>query len=511
MDLIAVTTAREAAERDAEAINSGIPSRALMQRAGAAAAGEIARRFPELLRVTVGILAGPGNNGGDAWVVARALAAVGVRVVVTAAGEARTESARAERALAAERVEMGDATSAPLIIDGLLGTGTRGAPQGGIADAIAAVNAARDAGALVVSLDVPSGLDAEGGGAEHAVRAHLTLTFGTLKRGLLVARGNAGRIAVLDIGLGRFGDTDGAPRLVTGRWVRAVVPGIAAAAHKGTRRKLVIVGGQLGMAGAPILAARAAMRSGIGMVRVLVARENVPVVQAAAPEALARAWPTDRAGEIDDAVRGWADGVLLGPGLGDGPEQRALVERVLESWRGPVVIDADGLNVFKGDAPALAALLGGRPALLTPHAGELARLAATTTDDVLAHRFEIGAETARATGAAVLLKGVPTVITAVDGRRLISAAGTPVLATAGSGDVLGGLAATLVTQMEDGLVAGACAAWIHGRAAELAGAGRVVRGTTLDDVERALAEVWSDEPEPPTYPVLAELPPVGDA
>ena len=201
------------------------------------------------------------------------------------------------------------------------------------------------------------------------VIADLTLTFGTLKRGLLTARDAAGAIVVLDIGLGASGDTDGAPALVTAPWVRGRIPPIPASAHKGTRKKLAIVGGQPGMAGAPMLAARAAMRSGIGMVRLVVAPENIPVVQAAVPLAMAAAWPK-REEEVRDAITDWADGVLLGPGLGDSPQSLALAKMVLAEWRGPVVVDADGLNVFKRHAGALGELLAGRAALLTPHAAE---------------------------------------------------------------------------------------------------------------------------------------------
>jgi NAD(P)H-hydrate epimerase len=298
--------------------------------------------------------------------------------------------------------------------------------------------------------------------------------------------------------------------LATDRWVRAMVPPIPADAHKGTRKKLVIIGGQVGMAGAPMLAARAAMRSGIGMVRLVVARENLPVVQESTPHALARAWPGESAGEINDTVGSWADGVLIGPGLGNTPESRALVERVLHAWRGPVVVDADALNVFKGEASTLGALLAGRPALLTPHPVEFSRLANVGTDEVLARRYDIGVELARTTHAAVLLKGVPTVVSDPTGTRRVSAAGTPALAAAGSGDLLAGIAATLLAQLGDPLAAGACAAWVHGRAAELAEGGRGPRGVALEDVEHAIARVWSANVAPATYPALADLPAVGD-
>jgi ADP-dependent NAD(P)H-hydrate dehydratase / NAD(P)H-hydrate epimerase len=258
-----------------------------------------------------------------------------------------------------------------------------------------------------------------------------------------------------------------------------------------------------------VMAARAAMRSGIGMVRLLVAPESLPIVQGTAPHALARQWPSARADDIKDAVVDWADAVLVGPGLGDFPESRTLVERVLETWRGPVVVDADALNVFKGEAATLGDLLEGRPALLTPHVAEFSRLSGASVSDVQARRFDIGTALANVTRAAVLLKGVPTVVSSLAGERIVSATGTPALAAAGSGDLLAGIAGTLIAQLEDGLAAGACAAWVHGRAAELAGRRRHIRGVTLDHVEWAISRVWSSESSPTYYPVLAELPAVG--
>jgi len=507
---VLVTNARESKARDAAAIAAGVPSRALMQRAGAAAAGEIARTFGTVLARGVVVYAGPGNNGGDGWVVARALAACGVRVHVVPVGDASTADARAERALAEPVCDTARPPNAAVIVDALLGTGSSGAPRGAIAGAVRDIAEARAGGASVVALDLPTGVDADLGTADGAVRADLTLTFGTMKRGLLVARGVAGRIVLLDIGLSS-GD-GGVPSLVTPAWVRDTVPPIPADAHKGVRRKLVIVGGQLGMVGAVIGAARAAMRAGIGMVRVVVAPECVPIVQAAAPHAMARAWPGERPEDVEDAIVRWADGVLIGPGLGDAPERRALVERVLRAWRGPVVVDADGLNVFRGQTAALGTLLAGRPALLTPHPVEFARLSGADARDVLARRFDIGTELALAAHAAVLLKGVPTVVADAAGARLVSAAGTPALAAAGSGDLLAGLAATFLTQLGDGLAAGAAAAWAHGRAAELASAGRGPRGVTLDDVEAAIGAVWPDvaAAPPPRYPVLCELPAIAE-
>lgn len=512
--VVHVVSAEQAAAADTATISAGTPSRALMQRAGAAAAAEIARAFAGRLRHGVLVCCGPGNNGGDGWVLARALAAAGVNVSVSPIGETRTDDARAERALAESHAGVLASAGAldPLkrhagiVVDALLGTGASGEPRGAVGAAIRTIAERRASGAVVVALDVPSGVNADSGAATLAVRADLTTTFGSMKRGLLVARGHAGRIVVLDIGLSHEGDDRGGARLVTAPWVRAHVPAIAPDANKGTRRKLVIVGGHTGMAGAPMLAARAALRSGIGMVRLSVARENLAIVQTALPEALAGVWPGEGAQDMEDAITTWADAVLIGPGLGHGPESRRLVERVLRAWRGPVVLDADALNVFAGDAGAMGVLLDGRPALLTPHPVEFARLAGVRVDDVLAQRFAVGAALAARTHAAVLLKGVPTVITGTEGTTYVSAAGTPALATAGSGDLLGGIAATLLAQTGDAHAAGACAAWVHGRAAELAAGRDSNRGITLVDIERAISRVWSDHVEQPVYPVLAELP-----
>ncbi len=495
---VRVVDAARAAAIDAATIALGVPSRALMQRAGAAAATEIALRLGDRLDRGVLVLAGPGNNGGDGWVIARALRAAGVRVRIASPAGSRTPDAIAERDL----VDANDRVAWPvrlltesIVVDALLGTGAAGEPRGAIAEGIALVREARAAGATIVAVDLPSGLDATSGDATHAVPADLTLTFGTLKRGHLVARGACGQVVVLDIGLLHDGALD--PRAGDGRLLRRVLPPIAAEAHKGTRGKLAIIGGDVGMAGAVVLAARAALRSGVGMVKALVASGSMDAVQKAEPFALAAPWPADA-----DALRAelaWADAVVLGPGLGRGEAARDLVDRVL-AVNPRAVLDADALN-----------LIAGADVLLTPHPAEAARLVGGVgVDDVLARRWDVARELAGDTGAAVLLKGVPTIVTD-SAVTLVSAAGTPVLATGGSGDVLAGTAGTLMVQGADPVVAGWAAAWIHGRAAELAGGeARRVRGVTLDGVLEALPRAWAERPGPSRYPVLLELPAVGE-
>ncbi len=408
-----------------------------------------------------------------------------------------------------------------VIIDGLLGTGASGPLRGEIAACLGGLVAVRERGVVVVAIDLPSGLDATTGVAHGALAADLTITFGSIKRGHLIARGVCGQVVVVDIGL-TSSDDDPTPRLVDARWWRGMVPPIDAAAHKGTRKKIAIIGGDRGMAGAVILAARAALRSGIGMVRAVVHPDSVLALQQAEPAALASTW-TEMADGMHDAILSWADAVVIGPGLGRSSEATQLLSRLLAEWRGPTVLDADALNAFAGDPDRLAAALGERRVLLTPHPVELGRLMGRTVDDVLASRFEIGREAATRCHATVLLKGVPTIIS--DGRRpaFVSAAGTPALAPAGSGDVLSGIAGTMMAQLDDPMVAGAVSALVHGRAAELSGqsAGIEVgertrsgiRGTSIEDVVESLRDVWTTGAGQALglrYPVLAELTLVGE-
>ena len=509
-----VVGARESAERDRAAIERGVPSRVLMERAGAAAAKEIERRYVERLRQGATVFTGPGNNGGDGWAVAGNLARSGVNVSVIEIAPVKSADALAQRDAAIQSVKLIDSADdgASVVIDALLGTGFEGKPRGKIADAIGTINGLRAHGAIVAALDLPSGLDATTGDHSSCVVADLTLSFGAIKRGILLARDCCGEIVAIDIGLdeGVGGDLSRSatdlrlPQIVDAEFVQSRVPPIRYDAHKGTRKHLAILGGGKGMPGAVVLAARAALRSGIGLVRTLVAKDNVSAVLAAVPSVLNSEWPST-ANQIKAEISGWADAALLGPGLGKSGETRELVERVLGDSKISVVLDADALNVFEGDARSLAKLLGGRQALITPHVAEFARLTSLATKDVIANRFDVGIDTARMLNATVLLKGAPTVVFSPAGERWVIARGTAALGTGGSGDLLSGIAGTLLAQLQDAKIAACCAAWIHGRAAEFC---QYIRGTTLEDVLYALPRAWK-EPEPtPEAPVLTTLPSV---
>jgi NAD(P)H-hydrate epimerase len=501
-----VVTGEGAAARDTAAIGAGTASRTLMHNAGAAAADVLLKRFGDALGGGVLIYTGPGNNGGDGWVIASQLAERGVPVRVHEVMESRTGDAFEAREAAIGRVALGEGDGSEMVlVDALLGTGARGAPSRGLADAVRSIHERRAAGAVVVALDIPTGVDATSGAGPLNVIADLTISFGTLKRGHLLARNECGAIAVVDIGLGAHADgTDNAPILVDEPWVADFVPPIEADSHKGKRRRVVIVGGARGMAGAVILATRAASRSGIGMVRTLVEEASLVPVQSAAIEATAATWPLGGA-EIAALLDG-CQAVLIGPGLGRTSEARRLLETVLEVWQGCTVLDADAITLFEGEIELLSAALARRPVLLTPHVRELARLIGTTDDEVIKARFEIAQDAAHVLGASILLKGVPTVVTNSTGDSMVSASGTPALATAGSGDVLAGIAVTLLAQTGDPFRSGAAAAWIHGRAAEIANTGRPIRGVTMSDVIDALGHAWRISSAPPPSPILTELP-----
>ena len=509
---VRVVSADESALRDQAAINSGTPSRTLMQRAGAGAADAIVRRFRSRLNDGAVVFAGPGNNGGDGWVVAGRLARSGFPVKVSEAGSAKTPDAIAERDAALEilaratTTENGASENPGVVIDALLGTGFHGQPHGVVQQAISRVNELRATGTNVVSLDIPSGLDATSGAHGECVMADLTVSFGGLKRGSLLARDCCGEILVIDIGLdaGDRSLAGGLPLLIDRAWVAARVPALRYDVHKGARKHLAIVGGAPGMGGAIVLGARAALRSGIGLVRAVVAPENTTALLLSTPAALVSAWSNERA-VVDGEIREWADAIVIGPGMGRSREAREMLDLVLDASKKPLVLDADALNVFENDIPSLRAHLRGRQALLTPHAAEFARLAGTDVNTVLNERFAIGSALAADLGATVLLKGTPTVIFSPTGERFVSPRGTAALGTGGSGDILAGIAGALLAQTENPVTAAGCAAWIHGRAAELCG---YVRGTTLEDVLYALPRAWNEDEQPVQTPVIARLPAV---
>ena len=395
------------------------------------------RRYPDAR--TFGAACGGGANGGDARIALEVLRAAGKR---------------ADEGLECD-----------VLLDGLFGTGFRGEPRAEAAALIAAVNAGQ---AAVVAVDLPSGVDADTGEvAGAAVRADVTVTMHGPKVGLTVAPGRflAGVVVVADIGL-EARETEN--RLVTPA-ILGLVPAKRAGDNKYTAGSVLVVGGAPGLTGAACLAAEAAFRADAGYVTVCAPRESLPVLETRLVEAVKRPL-----GEALDAA-GRAGALALGPGLGRAPEAQALVRRLLEETDLPAVVDADGLFGLEPFARAA-------PTVLTPHAGELARLLGEDSTWVAAHRLEAARRGAERFGCVLLLKGADTIVASPGEGVLVSGLGPPSLATAGTGDVLTGVVAAFLAKGLDARSAAAAGAAACGVAASLC----PVRGLVASDVVAAL-------------------------
>ncbi|GJE56329.1 MULTISPECIES: NAD(P)H-hydrate dehydratase [Methylobacterium] len=463
---------------DETAIAGGVPGYALMQAAGAAVADRVRTRVPAGGRVL--ILCGPGNNGGDGFVAGRLLSDGGLPVVLRLLGDISALSgdaalAAADWTRAGHAVEAagaaGDFSGFDVIVDAIFGAGLTRDIDG---EARALIEAIGRSDTPVVAVDVPSGLDGDSGEIRGvAVSAVETVTFVALKPGHLLQPGRSlcGTLHVVDIGAGEAAlkaglAADGAPAFRNGPdlWNPAF-PRPYAEGHKYTRGHALVLSGPAFKTGAARLAARGALRVGAGLVTVVSPSGAMAENAAHLTAIMLRA--CDSPDDLDDILTDERlDTVLLGPGLGIGEATRDLVAVAASAGR-KLVLDADALTSFKGQAPLLADHLGqgGSQAVLTPHEGEFARLFANT--DAVAEglsKLERTRRAAAVVGGIVVLKGADTVIAAPDGRAAINDHGTPYLGTAGSGDVLGGLIAGLLAQGMDPFEASCAGVWLHGDA-----------------------------------------------
>ena len=496
----ALLSPHEMAEADRLTVAGGIPGGVLMENAGLAVADAVARRWP---RRPVAVLCGPGNNGGDGFVLARILAERGWPVRLLLLGE--RAALKGDAAAAAGRWEgpvevLGEASLADTVLDGtalvvdaLFGAGLA-RPIDGIAGAvIAALNACQ---VPVVAVDVPSGVD----GASGEVRgcapfASLTVTFFKKKPGhlLLPGRLHCGEILVAPIGI---------PAAVLDR-VRSVVaanhpdwwlnafPWPGPESHKYTRGHALVAGGAV-MTGAARLAARAAARLGAGLVTVAVPQAVFPIYAVALTGIIVQPMSGEGAGNTIDAFRELLadprrNAVLIGPGAGIGPLTREKALAILESGK-RAVLDADALTVFADDPQVLFSAIRSAEApiaVLTPHEGEFSRLF-DRSGSKLASKLDRARGAAQASGAVMLLKGSDTVIAAPDGRAAINDGAPAELATAGSGDVLAGMVVGLLAQGMPAFEAAAAAVWLHADAARRIGPGLVAEDL-IEGMPAALA------------------------
>ncbi len=497
-----VLTPAQAVELDRAAQARGIPAEALMERAGRG----VAQAAVDLVGGTYGrravVVCGKGNNGGDGLVAARHLArwGMGVAVVMIEVPEDLREPAatnlerlRAEtsaRILTSDRLPH-ELARADVAIDAIFGTGFRGMPEDEWATAIGELNAS---GVPVVAVDIPSGVDGTSGAVGgDAIAAELTVTFGAAKTGALLLPGGerAGQLRVVDIG---FPDdlvqTD--LFLTEPGDVAAVMPRREADTHKRASGVLMIVAGSRGMTGAPRLMAEAAGRMGAGLVIVAVPTEILPIVQSGLVETVFVGLPSTADGTVAAAAveqllerLADVDALAMGPGMTTNAETAGAIRALVARSPVPVVLDADGLNAFTGEAQAIADRRS--EVVLTPHVGEFGRLTGVKPRDLEADRIGHVRRLASESGAVALLKGSRTLIAAPDGHARINLTGSPVLATAGSGDVLTGTIGGLLARGLGALDAAAAGAYLHGLAGTLAGR-TLGEGTLAGDVAAHLPE-----------------------
>lgn len=486
-------TASEMSQFDRRVLDRGATvERALIECAGRELAHRVQHHFP---RGTVTAIAGSGHNGADALVAARTLAGWGRPVRALLATDRKPDTdvlvgwdlplEPAARLLEAPPVD-------GVVLDGILGTGLKGPPRDREAGLIRRL---ADLRLPVVAVDGPSGADLDSGAVPGAcVRADLTVSFGWPKLGLLrfPAREYAGVIEVVEIGFPPPEAPFGA-RAITGRWVDELLSARPADAHKARAGYLAVVSGKKGMAGAAVLAVRAAMRGGAGIVRAVSDPANREILQATAPGAVFTGWEDGE--DVADAVT-WAHALAIGPGMGRDEARLELISSVLER-RGdrPVVVDADGLSVWQGRSAELADRLTDRD-VITPHPGELARLLDEDVEAIVADPPASAREAARRFGCVVVLKGAPSFVANGEDPLLVTTVGGSALAAGGSGDVLTGLIGALLAAGMPGAAAAASALFLSGLAAEL---GRHPAGHAAEEIPDRIPAVREEVGRLPSH------------
>jgi NAD(P)H-hydrate epimerase len=503
MNPVPVLSASEAALWDRNArTQHRIPSRVLMETAGRAVSAVVLQEFPDVLHRGTLVVVGAGNNGGDGWVLARALHASGVPVWVTGL-DPKTDDGVDSRALArldgVHEVAQGEPwPSAALLVDAVLGTGATGPARGEVA-ALTQKMAAY--GAPILAVDGPTGLDLSSGDAHGAFRAQVTVTFGGPRRGHLLAREWCGKIVVVDIG---FPPADPAwPVLVTDHWAGARLPPLQARMHKGDRGRVTVIGGAAGMSGAALHTARAALAAGAGLVTLVAGPETVAAARASLPDVLTVASALARSLEPEAvAAVEWADALVIGPGLGRDSDRKGVLRAALALRAIPTVIDADALTLWEGTAPSE------RSTVFTPHLGEFrAALGDQLADEAANDRWAAANRAAQQLSGTVLLKGVPTVIAGVRGPAHVVASGNPGLATGGSGDLLAGFIGAFLARGLPPVDAAGLGAHALGRAAEQGARDWTARSLRPADVLASLPAVWRAwrDVGPSRPPVLVTL------
>jgi NAD(P)H-hydrate epimerase len=474
----------------------GIPSIALMERAGTGLADIVRARAPEGRIVVV---VGKGNNGGDGLVAARRLRDEGreVDVLLLAGadelrGDARTSLERVPGP-APEPFAPARLAGAAAIVDAILGTGFSGEPREPARSTITAIND-QAGSAVVVACDIPSGVDGSTGEiAGEAVRADATVTFNAAKPGLWISPGkvHAGEVCVVDIGIPEGAPVEPSIGLIEPTVVDEI-PRRGRDATKFAAGAVVVCGGSTGLTGAPSMACESAMRAGAGYVTALVPASLNLVFEVRLLEAMSVPLPDVGGALQPDALETVleraerAGALVLGPGLGRADGTFELARAVARRAEVALLLDADGLNAHAGRLSSLAGRSA--PTVMTPHAGELARLLESDSSEVEAHRLRRARRTAAEAQAIVILKGDDSIVAAPDGRVGVSRGAAPALATAGTGDVLSGVIGAYLSKRMDPFAAACAGVFVHARAGRLAAGAIATEGVIASDVIQLLPQ-----------------------
>jgi len=486
-------SAAEMRELDRRTIADGVTGEELMRRAGQGVA-DIARDICTSRNGhSILLVAGIGNNGGDVFAATTILSEMDIDIEVWICGsqnqikgDAQLHLKKMVRAgiVPKEVHSLNDLipkTSPDLIIDGLLGTGSKGAPRGFMSPLIDWIND-KAQHAFVLSIDIPSGIDTDTGiAAGPAVKADLTVTIGLPKTGLIrpEALAYTGSVEVVDIGIPAefVDDAVGCEEAAMIDRADIFLPRRERDSHKGTYGHVLLIGGSKGFTGAIAMAARAALRSGTGLVSVLTPEEVYPIVaQAAGPEAMVH--PFTGTFSLDLSC---FDAILIGPGLGRTDKTRALAETLLETCTVPLVLDADALCVVPEKIAAAKC-----PVILTPHPGEFARLFGTPVTD----RWAQARAAADRIGKTIILKGAETVVAETGKKLAVNLTGNPGMATGGSGDVLAGLLTGLLGQGMNTYDAAITAVYLHGIAGDIAAHDYTQSALIAGDIIEALPDAF---------------------
>jgi len=485
--MIPVLSAAAMRAADRATILGGVPSLELMERAAEALVDELLRRFPGWKRVVVAC--GPGNNGGDGLAAARLLAGHGVAAAIFTLTDASSyrgdpaDNAARARAYGLDLTALSNRGGRAAFVrclaesdgavDALFGTGLSRGLTGAAARSVQLLNAS---GRPIVSADVPSGLSADSSvPVGPCVRAALTVAFAAprLCHVFFPARQFCGEVVVCDIGVSReeLARAHSLLAQVEPEDVRRLLPPRRLDAYKGDFGRVAVVAGSRGKTGAAILCARAALRAGAGLVTVFCPESLEDVIVAALPEAMTRGLGerngglTAKAGQAAVEALEDFDAAVAGPGLGMAPGTVEAVEEIARRSRVPLVADADFLNVFAGRPGALARRKSAT--ILTPHPGEAARLLGVTVRKVQGDRARAASRLSRLARSVVVLKGAGTLTATPDGRLAVNPTGTPLLGTAGSGDVLAGAIGALLAGGLPAWEAAIAGTYLHGAAGNL--------------------------------------------